>query len=188
MSNRLKFGILIAMGLICLVAMAAYAADGDFSGKWKGEAKASPLAARGTRGAPAGAPEGNAAPSAPEAPSPTTDVSSGGGRGGGRGGRGGGGGFPAAGSGGGNSSKVSLNLKQSKDNKLSGNITFGDANADDVKDGKVEDGKISFSAGRAPQPIYAYTGEMKGDELILTRIAPAGGRGSRTTEYVLTKK
>jgi len=47
---------------------------------------------------------------------------------------------------------------------------------------------MTFSAGRPPQPVYAYTGELKGDELILTRIAPAGGRGARTTEFVLTKK
>jgi hypothetical protein len=158
MSNRLRLGVLISAGLICLLAMAAYAADINYAGNWKGETKAIPPPA-------AGAPGAGATPSR------------GGGRGGGFGGGGGGG-----------TTKVSLNLKQSKENKLSGNITFGEGNADDVKEGKVEGDRITFSAGRAPQPIYAFMGEMKGDELILTRIAPAGDRGPRTTEYILKKK
>jgi hypothetical protein len=158
MSNRSRAGILISTGLICLLAMAVHAADINFAGNWKGETKATPPPA-------AGAPGEGAPPS----------------RGGGRAG-----GF---GGGGGGTTKVSLNLKQSKENKLSGNITIGDGgNADDVKEGKVEGDRITFSAGRAPQPIYAFVGEMKGDELLLTRIAPAGDRGPRTTEYVLKKK
>lgn len=181
MSSRLRVGILMFTGLICLTAMAAYGADGDFAGKWKGEAKAAAPPARGTAGAPgSGAPEAGAPPASAPAAAPG---------GGGRGGRGGGaGGFGGGFGGGGAVQKVSLNLKQSKDNKLSGNIVFDTGDALDVKDGKVEDGKISFSAGRAPQPVYAYTGEMKDNQLLLTRIAPAGGRGSRTTEFVLTKK
>jgi len=184
----------MAMGLICLMAIAAYAADGEFAGKWKGEMKVTAPPARGAAGAPgAGGAPTEAPPAAAAPPSAPAGGGGGGGRGGGGGGggRGGGGGFGggagAFGGGGGGAQKVSLNLKQSKDNKLSGNITVGPGEADDVKDGKVENGKISFSAGRAPQPIYAYTGELKGDELILTRIAPAGGRGPRTQEFVLKK-
>jgi hypothetical protein len=77
---------------------------------------------------------------------------------------------------------VSLNLKQSKDNKLSGNITFGEGESLDVKEGKVDGNTITFKAGR-PQPTE-YSGELKGSELILI---PSGGRGS-STQYVLTKK
>jgi hypothetical protein len=84
--------------------------------------------------------------------------------------------------------KVTLNLKQAKDGKLSGNITFGEGNADDVKDGKAVNGKISFIAGRSPQPVYSYTGELMGDELILTRSAPAGTRGANPMEFVLSRK
>ena len=83
-----------------------------------------------------------------------------------------------------------MNIKVAKDGKVSVNITFGDSTTYDVKDGKVEGGKITFSAGRAPDPIYAFSGELKGDELILTRIPPAGGGGrggNSPTEYVLKK-
>ena len=183
MSNRLKSGILTTVGLVCVLSVAAYAADGEFAGNWKGDSVATPPPTRGAAGA--AAPGGDAAAgTTPSAPTEAAGATGGGGRPGGR--PGGGGAF--GGGGGGNSSKISLNLKQSKDNKLSGNITVGGADADDVKDGKVEGNRMTFSAGRAPQPIYAYTGEIKGDQLLLTRIAPAGGRGSRTTEYVLTKK
>jgi hypothetical protein len=153
MSNRLR----MVLGFVCLMAIAAYAADVNFAGNWKGDVKAAPPPAAGAPGAGAG---GGAA----------------------RGGGGRGGGFGVV------SQKISLNLKQSKDNKLSGNITIGSGEADDVKEGRVEGERFSFSAGRSPQPIYAYSGEMQGDELLLTRIAPAGGRGPRTTEFVLTKK
>jgi hypothetical protein len=79
---------------------------------------------------------------------------------------------------------VSLNLKQSKDNKLSGNLTFGESEALDVKDGKVDGNTITFKAGR-PQPVE-YKGELKGSELILTR-ENSGGRGP-ATQFVLSKK
>jgi hypothetical protein len=82
-----------------------------------------------------------------------------------------------------------MNLKVSKDGKLSGNITFSDGNALDVKDGKIEGDRITFSAGRSPDPIYAYTGELKDGELHLTRLPPnvsSGGRNS-TMEFVLKK-
>jgi hypothetical protein len=81
---------------------------------------------------------------------------------------------------------VSLNLKQSKDNKLSGNIVFGDNDAYDVKEGKAEGNTFTFKAGRAPQPTYDYKGELKDGTITLTRLAP-DGRG-RPQEYVLTKK
>jgi len=79
-----------------------------------------------------------------------------------------------------------LNLKQSKDNKLSGNITIGEQNPEDVKEGKVVGNTISFKAGRAPQPIYEYYGELKDGELALTRNA-SGGRGG-PQQIVLSKK
>jgi hypothetical protein len=88
--------------------------------------------------------------------------------------------------GGGGAQKVSLNLKQSKDNKISGNIVFGENNADDVKDGKAEGNTITFKAGRAPQPIYQYKGELKDNQLVLTRTSP-DGKG-RPTEFLLSKK
>jgi hypothetical protein len=192
MSNRLRVGILLAIGLVSLAAVAAYAADGDFAGRWKGEQKVEPAPARSTTaGSSATAESGASATSQQAAAAPPAG---GGGRGGGGGfgGRGGGGfgGFGGGSGGGfgGGAQKVQMNLKQSKEGKLSGNITFGEGNALDVKDGKVEGNRITFSAGRSPEPIYAYSGEIKGDELILTRIAPAGGRGPQTTEFVLTKK
>jgi hypothetical protein len=176
--------------LICTLSLTVLAADGEFSGKWKGEAKAAAPAARGGA-APAAGPAGaqgtpDGATSGAAAPAPT---GGGGGRGGGfGGGRGGGFGAPGGGAGGfgGGSQKVSLNLKQSKDNKLSGNIVFGDSDAYDVKEGHVEGNTITFKAGRAPQPIYEYKGELKENSLTLTRTAP-DGRG-RPQDYVLTKK
>lgn len=158
MSNRLKIGISMVMGIICLVAMSAHAADGNFAGNWKGEMKITAPPARGAFGSATAT--GAAVPGTTETPAPSAANSGAGARAGGR--AGGPGGF---GAGAGVSQEVSLNLKQSKDNKLSGNITFGEGNADDVKEGRVE-----------------------GDKLILTRIAPAGGRASRTTEYVFSRK
>jgi hypothetical protein len=155
MLNRIKVGILLAAGLICLSALVVYAADGEFAGKWKGEMKAAAV--------PEGAPGAGA---------------------GGRGGFGGGG---RGGFGGGGPQKVSLNLKHdAKTNKLSGNFVLGDNDAYDVKDGIVEGNKIYFKAGRAPQPIYEYSGVMlKEDELTLTRKAD-GARG-RPVEYILKR-
>lgn len=63
---------------------------------------------------------------------------------------------------------------------------MGEGEAADVKDGIVEGNKIYFKAGRAPQPIYEYSGVMlKENELILTRKAD-GARG-RAVEYLLTR-
>ena len=83
MSNRLRVGILMVTGLICLTAMAAYAADGEFAGKWKGETKVAPPPARGIAAAPGSA--------APEAGAPPTGAPPAAAPGGGGGGRGGGG-------------------------------------------------------------------------------------------------
>jgi len=63
---------------------------------------------------------------------------------------------------------------------------FGEGDATDVKDGKVDGNTITFKAGRAPQPIYDYKGELKDSQLVLTRNSP-DGKG-RATEFVLTKK
>jgi hypothetical protein len=78
-------------------------------------------------------------------------------------------------------------LKQ-KDNKLSGNIVFGDNDAFDVKDGKIEGTTFTFKAGRAPQPTYLYKGELKENEILLSRVQEGGGGGGRTQEYILKKK
>ena len=80
---------------------------------------------------------------------------------------------------------MSLNLKQSKENKVSGNIVFG-SEAFDVKNGQIEGNILTFKAGRSPQPIYDYKAELKEGQILLTRTSP-DGRG-RPQEYVLAKK
>ena len=166
----------LAMGFVMLLTLVAYAADPPFSGKWKGQAKAVTVAAPAA-GAPGAAPAAGTptvgAPPVPAAGGPPAPAAGGGGRGG----------FGGGSSG---PQKVSLNLKQSKENKVSGNITFGEAEPNDVKEGKVDGNILTFKAGRAPQPIYEYKGELKDNELILTQDSP-GGRG-RTQQFVLTKK
>jgi len=188
--DRLIVAALTALGLMLLITVGAYAEDPPFSGKWKGETRAA--APVGVSGGPVGPTTGGApgGGGAAAAPAPATGggapaAGAPGGGGAGRGGGGRGGGF-GGGPGGGAPQKVSLNLKQSKDNKVSGNITFGETESLDVKDGKVDGNKITFKAGRAPQPVYEYKGELKGSELTLTRDNPAG-RGAAPT-YVLTKK
>jgi hypothetical protein len=189
--NRLKAVALLALGFMLLFTVGAYAEDPPFSGKWRGESRAA--APGGPGGTPGGAPGAGGAGAAAAAPAgapggapaaggpgtaPAAPGGGGGAPGGGaaRGGGGRGGGFATQ--------KVSLNLKQSKDNKLSGNITFGESESLDVKEGKVDGNIITFKAGR-PQPLD-YKGELKGDELILSR-ENAGGRGP-ATQYVLSKK
>jgi hypothetical protein len=182
---RLRTAALLALGLVFLLTMVVYAEDPPFAGKWRGESRAAaaPSGGPGVTGGPVGAGSapatGTPAAAAPEVGGAPAATPGGGGRagGGGRGGFGGGSSGPQ---------KVSLNLKQSKDNKLSGNITFGEGETVDVKDGKVDGNTIIFKAGRAPQPVYEYKGELKGNELILTRDNP-GGRGA-APQYVLTKK
>jgi hypothetical protein len=185
--HRLKHLAAIALGLVFLLTVVIYADDPPFSGKWKGESK--PAAARGAgapgAGAPAaGAPGGSTPPAgATAAPAP------GGGGGGGRGGFGGGGGGGRGGfggGGGGGPQKVTLNLKQSKENKISGNITLGETDTNDVKEGKVDGNVLTFKAGRAPAPILDYKAELKDGQMTLTSTS-SDGRG-RATEYVLTKK
>ena len=99
---------------------------------------------------------------------------------------------------------MTLRLKQSKDNKISGNVTVGEAETMDVKEGKVDGNTITFKVGRSGQPLTEYKGELKDKELILTRQgstpSPAGnpaaggrggfggGGGGGATTYVLTKK
>jgi uncharacterized membrane protein len=158
--NRTRVGFLLVAGLICLTSLAVYAADMNFSGKWKGES------------VPAAAPAAGAAAAAPPP--------GGGGRGGGaRGGGGRGGGF-------GGPQKVTLNLNHNvKDSKISGNIVVGET-VFDVKEGKVEGNKITFKAVMTSQPTVEYTAVMlKEGELTLTS-KPTGERG-RATEYILKK-
>jgi hypothetical protein len=167
--------------VIFAATITVYAAEG-FNGKWKGEMP-NPLAGRGGQGQ--GAP--------PDGPAPGGGAGGGGGFGGGGGrgggGRGGGGGFggpggggfggPGGGGFGREAQKITLNIKTKEDKKsgevkATGNITIGET-TDDIKDGKIEGNKITFTAGRAPAPIYSYSGELSGDEIKLTR--SAGGRG-----------
>ena len=205
--DRLKTAAVLALGLMLVIATgadaayAAYAEDPPFSGKWKGESRAAaPAGAAAPGAAPGGAPGAGAAAAAP-AGAPGGGAPGGGGRAGGGGGaRGGFGG----GGGGGGTQKATLNLKQSKDNKISGNLTIGEAETLDVKEGKVDGNTITFKVGRSGQPLTEYKGELNGSELILTRQsstpsptpagAPGGGRGGfgggggGATTYVLSKK
>ena len=177
--DRLKPGAFLALGLVLLVTTAVYAEDPPFAGKWRGETR--PVAAIGGPGGAlgtGGAPGAGAPPAAPAAAAPAPPA--GGARGGGRGGFGGFGGP------GGGVQTVSITLKHNKENKISGNITFGDAESLDVKDGKADGNFITFKAGRSPQPVYEYKGELKGTELILTRANPEGW--GPAPQYVLTKK
>ena len=85
---------------------------------------------------------------------------------------------------------MSLNLKLSKDNKVSGNITLGENDTSDLKEGKVDGNILTFKAGRSPSPTFDYKAEMKDGQMFLTSSRPAmspDGRSART-EYVLTKK
>lgn len=185
--QRLKHLAVIALGLVFLLTVVTYADDPSFSGKWKGESR--PAAARGA-GAPgaggpaAGAPAGGGAPPSVATAAPATG--GGGGRAGGFGGGGGGGRGGFGGGGGGGPQKVTLNLKQSKENKVSGNITLGESDTNDVKEGKVDGNILTFKAGRAPAPILDYKAELKDGQITLTSTS-SDGRG-RATEYVLTKK
>ena len=204
--DRLKTAAVLALGLMLVIATGAYAEDPPFSGKWKGESRAAAPAggAAAPGAAPGGAPGAGAAAAAPAgAPgggAPGGGAAGGGGRAGGGGGaRGGFGG----GGGGGGTQKATLNLKQSKDNKISGNLTIGEAETLDVKEGKVDGNTITFKVGRSGQPLTEYKGELNGSELILTRqsstpsptpaAGPGGGRGGfggggGAATYVLTKK
>ena len=83
-----------------------------------------------------------------------------------------------------------MNLKVSKEGKASGNITFGESTAD-VKDGKIENGILTFTSGTSPQPTYAYSATIKDGELLLSRLTAVGSantRGGGRAEYVLKKK
>jgi hypothetical protein len=186
---RLATGMLSTLGLACLLTLVAWAADLPFSGKWKGEMKTTPPAATppasGTSGASKSGTTTASTTGEPSAPSTAGAGRTSGGFGGGRPG---GGGFGGGGFGGGSGGpqKVTLNLKQSKDNKLSGNITVGEQTPEDVKEGRIVGTTISFKAGRPPQPIYEFYGELKDGELVLTRNAP-GGRGG-PQQIVLTRK
>lgn len=201
--GRLAQSAFLALGFVFLLTVVVFAEDPPFAGKWKGETRPAAATAAGTTagtapatgagaapaaGAPAGGGGAAAAPAGAGGAGGRGGAGGGGGRGGagGGGGRGGGAGFGGGAGGFGGPQKVSLNLKQSKDNKVSGNITFGETDTNDVKDGKVDGNTLTFKAGRAPQPIYEYKAELKDNQMVLTRNSP-DGRG-RATEYVLTKK
>jgi len=178
---------LFALAMLFVVSLAAYAADG-FNGKWKGELP-NPFAGRGGGGGSGtqagGAPEGRGGAAG------GGGFGGGGGRGGGFGGGrgggiGGGGGFPPGGGGGFGPQKITLNIKLKEDKKAnevkaSGNITIGEM-TEDIKDGKVQGATITFTAGRAPAPLYEYTGELSGDEIKMTRKDPSrNGPGQQFT-------
>ena len=80
---------------------------------------------------------------------------------------------------------MTLNLKQSKEGKVSGNITLGETDTNDVKEGKVDGNILTFKAGR-PNAVLDYKAELKDGQMTLTS-SSSEGRG-RTTEYVLAKK
>lgn len=202
--DRLKAAAVLALGLMLVIATGAYAEDPPFAGKWKGESRAAaPAGGAAAPGAAPGGTPGAGAPTAAPAGAPGGGAPGGGGRAGGGGGARGG----FGGGGGGGPQKVTLNLKQSKDNKISGNVTIGEAETLDVKEGKVDGNTITFKVGRSGQPLTEYKGELKDNELILTRqgstpppagnpaAGAAGGRGGfggggggGATTYVLTKK
>lgn len=193
MSEQPKYrNVVGGIALLLSLSLAVYGADNPFAGKWKGELAAQPRGGA-TAGAPGAAPgtPGAGTESAPPA-APPAGGGGGGGRGGGFGGGGGrGGGFGGGGfggfGGGDGPQKVTLNLKQSKDGKISGNITIGDnGNAEDVKEGRAVGNTITFKVGRESQTVYEYYGELKGEELVLTRNT-SGGRG-RPQEIILTRK
>src|SRR5688572_33449605 len=121
--DQLKTAAFLTLGLVFLFTVVVYAADPPFAGKWRGETRAAAPAgpAGPTAGAP-GAPGGAAAAPGAGAPAAPGAPAGGGARGGGGGGRGGFGGGAGVGA----PQKVTLNHKQSKKNKLSGNITFGE--------------------------------------------------------------
>jgi len=164
---------------ILILAFIAVAASDFVSGKWKGEIAAGPC--RGF-GAPAGGGGGGFPGGAP-------------GGGGGRGGPGfnflseasqRGGGFPDGGGPGGGfpggsgadrrgAQKATLNIKAKEDKKaaevrLSGNITIGET-TEDVRDGRIDGVKITFTTGKPPNPVCQYAGEVNPEakELRMTR-------------------
>lgn len=169
-------GILIAIGLLCLVTTIAFAVDYNFVGTWKG-----------TLGAAAAK---DATPAPPPEAAPPAGGGGGGGRGGGgggggRGGGGGGGGFGGGpGGGGGGPQKITLRVKVSKD-KATGNFTMGSGSAEDIHEGKIEGNKLTFKTGLAPATIYNYAAVLSADELSVTR-TPEGGRG-RPTLFTLSR-
>ena len=166
--------VLGLLSLLTLTSIAVFAAD-LFSGKWKGEIAAGPCGGFGAPGG-GGLPGGGGFPG-----------------GGGRGGPGfnlvpeasqRGGGFPGAPGGGfpeasgadrRGAQKVTLNIKAKEDKKvieikLTGNITIGDT-TEDVREGKIDGSKISFTTGKPPSPVCHYVGELDAEtkELRMTR-------------------
>lgn len=162
--HRQKHTAFVALTLVFFLTAVVYAADPPFAGKWKGETRVVAAAAGGP-GAPVAGGGAAAAPAGAR---------------GGRGGGGGRGGF------GGGSTKVALNLKVSKENKVSGNVTFGESDTNDVKDGKIDGNILTFKAGRSSTQMTEYKAELKENEIILSQVT-TGGPG-RPQEWVLTKK
>jgi hypothetical protein len=74
-----------------------------------------------------------------------------------------------------------LNIKAKEDKKagttkVTGNITVaaagGEGNTEDIRDGKVEGNKITFTTGKSPNPVCEYSGELNPEtkELKLSRV------------------
>jgi hypothetical protein len=173
-------------GLMFLFTAVIHAEDPPFAGKWKGESKPAAAPARGSAASAPGAGAPAAGASAGAAPTGGAPAAPAGGGGGARGGAQGRGGGFGGNSGFGGPQKVTLNLKQSKEGKVSGNITLGENDTNDVKEGKTDGNILTFKAGRAPGGVLDYKAELKDGQMILTSTSPEG-RG-RTTDYVLTKK
>jgi hypothetical protein len=114
-------------------------------------------------------------------------------RGGGPPGGGGGGGFP----GGpgtdrpGGAQKVVLNIKAKEDKKaaetrLTGNLIIGDS-TEDVKDGKVDGVRISFTTGKPPNAICKYAGELSSDSSELRMTREAAGKAAGEIHFTLKR-
>jgi hypothetical protein len=181
--------VLYILAILTIASVAVSAAD-SLNGKWKGEIAAGPC---GGFGAPGGGLPGGGFPGG-GGRGPGLNLLEAGQRGGGfPGGPGGGfpggpdgGGFPSTGRSGG-TQKVALNIKAKEDKKtsevkLTGNITIG-GNTEDVRDGKVDGSRISFSTGKKP-PVCQYAGELNAEtnELRMTRtIAGSTAQGIQFT-------
>jgi hypothetical protein len=174
---------------VFFVSIALYAAD-LFSGKWKGEVTG--FGCGGFRGGaggggfPAGGGGGFPGGGRRFAAEPVQR----GGRGGGGFGGDAGGGFPQGGARGG-PQKVTLNIKAKEDKKegdikATGNITIGET-TEDVREGKIDGNKLSFSTGKAPSPVCEYKGELNPETMELKMSRNAAGASGAGVQFTLKK-
>src|SRR5437870_4070537 len=77
--------------------------------------------------------------------------------------------------------KISFDLKNAS-GKVTGTVTQGQGQPQDIKNGKLDGNKLSFETSQAPRgggdPVTInWTGTVGADSLKLTRGAAPGGRG-----------